>query len=541
MPVARNLIFFTIVLCQLTACSRRSPDNAASSREDGFVAVIRKKPILSGKLRNDILVLKIPVSKNEGNELSVRHILIDFDKTSDPASLSLIQVFYNGNDPGAEKHELFGEAVNPGFKNKISGETALSEGVNTFTVSFTTRQAFDLTGKIAIKNVSVIFSDNTVRKLFVPADSEPVRFGLVLRSAGQDNCDTYRIPGLVSTARGTLIAVYDNRYRNSRDLQDDVDVGMSRSTDGGMTWEPMKVIMDMEEWGGKPEEENGVGDPCILVDRATGTIWVAGLWLNGFRDKVLWHESGPGIEPSETSQFLLVRSDDEGITWSEEINITPQIKDPRWRLMFQGPGNGITLTDGTLVFPAQFRDAEGIPHSTIVWSRDKGASWNIGTGAKPNTTEAQCVQLGDGSIMLNMRDNRNADVKDENNGRAVSITRDLGLTWETHPSSNSALPEPVCMASLISTDLVIDGRKQKVLFFSNPDNKYSRSNITVKASLDEGMTWPEKYQLELNEEEGDGYSCLTMVDENHIGILYEGRKELFFQKIPVKDILRGML
>ena len=97
------------------------------------------------------------------------------------------------------------------------------------------------------------------------------------------------------------------------------------------------------------------------------------------------------------------------------------------------------------------------------------------------------------------------------------------------------------MASLISTDMIIDGRKQKVLFFSNPNNKYSRSNMTIKASLDEGMTWPEEFQVELNEEEGYGYSCLAMVDENHIGILYEGIKELYFQKIPVKDILKEKL
>lgn len=71
------------------------------------------------------------------------------------------------------------------------------------------------------------------------------RPALVLRAAGQDSCDTYRIPGLVTTNEGTLIAVYDNRYNNSKDLQEDIDIGMSRSTDGGRTWEPMKVIMDM--------------------------------------------------------------------------------------------------------------------------------------------------------------------------------------------------------------------------------------------------------------------------------------------------------
>ena len=336
MSIVRNLILLIMVFCHLTACNSRSSENEASSPEDGSVA-IRKMPILSGKLRNDIMVLKIPVSKEEGNELSVKHILIDFDKASDPSSLSLIQVFNNGDDPDAEKQELFGEVGNPVLKNKISGETALSEGVYTFTVSFTARQACDLTKKIAIKNVSVIFSDKTVRKLFVPANSEPLRFGLVLRAAGQDNCDTYRIPGLVSTARGTLMAVYDNRYRNSRDLQDDVDVGMSRSTDGGRTWEPMKVIMDMEEWGGRPQEENGVGDPCILFNHETGTVTGGTLWLSGFRNRLPGMHPAPVVSHQKPASSFLYEAMMTGITGQREINITSQIKDLRWRLMFQGP------------------------------------------------------------------------------------------------------------------------------------------------------------------------------------------------------------
>lgn len=294
----------------------------------------------------------------------------------------------------------------------------------------------------------------------------------------------------------------------------------------------------MNNWGGKPEEENGVGDPSILVDDITGTIWVAALWIHGFPGQIAWNASGQGIEPDVTGQLVMVKSEDDGLSWSEVMNITPQIKDPAWKLMFQGPGRGITLNDGTLVFPAQFRDSEGIPWSTIIYSKDHGITWNIGTGAKPNTTEAQCVQLTDGSIMLNMRDNRNATIKDDSNGRAVAITRDLGKTWEIHPSSNNALPEPVCMASIISADLDIGGKTKKVLFFSNPANKYERKNITIKASLDEGLTWPETCQIEIYRPESFGYSCLTMVDKNTIGILYEGKKDLYFQKILFKDILK---
>jgi sialidase-1 len=375
------------------------------------------------------------------------------------------------------------------------------------------------------------------------------RVALKLRSAGQDNCDTYRIPGLVTTNNGTLIAVYDNRYNNSKDLQEDIDIGMSRSTDGGETWEPMKVIMDMGTWGGLPQQQNGIGDPCILYDTRNNVIWVAAVWMSGSSpDKMLWRASQPGMDPGVTGQFMVVKSGDDGLTWSKPENITGQIKLPEWQLLMQGPGRGITMKDGTLVFPAQFKAEIGVKaidggqytsHSTVVYSRDGGKTWNIGTGAKSNTTESQVVELSGGTLMLNMRDDRNRQDKSETNGRAVSTTNDMGKTWQVHPTSNSALPEPNCMASLIRADIIIEGKMKSVLFFSNPASKTNRADMTIKASLDDGLTWPEKYQLLISKEEGYGYSCLTMINDEYLGILYEGVKELYFQKIAVKDILKG--
>jgi sialidase-1 len=139
--------------------------------------------------------------------------------------------------------------------------------------------------------------------------------------------------------------------------------------------------------------------------------------------------------------------------------------------------------------------------------------------------------------MLNMRDDRNRTDKSSTNGRAISVTKDLGKTWMVHQTSNSALTEPNCMASLISADLRVNGKNQKVLFFSNPNHNSKRSDMTIKTSLDEGLSWPEKYQIKLNGETGYGYSCLTMVDEKTVGILYEGTKDLYFQKISVDELI----
>src|SRR5690606_36315560 len=103
-------------------------------------------------------------------------------------------------------------------------------------------------------------------------DKEQVQYtGIAIRKAWDDSVHTYRIPGMIVTHKGTLIAIYDIRYHHSGDLPANIDVGMNRSTDGGKTWEPMKIIMDM----GAPHENNGVGDPAILLDPVSDTIWVA--------------------------------------------------------------------------------------------------------------------------------------------------------------------------------------------------------------------------------------------------------------------------
>ncbi len=547
----RTKIIFLIPLIagMFLSCLHRSESTKDNGENHGYLVKISQQPVIAGRTENELITITFPVADYTDENISIKSISLKFNKTSRMENLESINAYFYSGSESAQK-QLFGNSDKPSVNNKIDGAITLSDSLSRIIICFDPAENIDMMARLEIEGLSITLSDRTKIDLKVPSGENIVRFGQVLRAAGQDNCDTYRIPGLITTNSGTLIAVYDNRYNRSKDLQEDIDIGMSRSTDGGNSWEPMKIIMDMGEYGGRPEELNGTGDPCILYDHKTNTVWVAALWMSGAsRDLMLWNTSEPGMTPEETGQFLIVKSTDDGITWSEPVNITKQIKDPSWQLLLQGPGRGITTKDGTLVFPAQFKADIGEPaldggqytcHSTIVWSRDGGTTWNIGTGAVSNTTEAQVVELSDGALMLNMRDDLNRKEKGVTNGRAVAVTKDLGKTWIVHPTSNSALPEPNCMASLISADIFIEGVKKKVLFFSNPDNKISRSDMTIKASLDEGSKWPEKYQLEIYEPEGYGYSCLTMVDERTVGILYEGSKELYFQKIPVSDILKGL-
>tara|TARA_R110002049_G_scaffold93815_10_gene231605 strand:+ start:1861 stop:3438 length:1578 start_codon:yes stop_codon:yes gene_type:complete len=482
-------------------------------------------PVLTLKDKNKVVQIKLTIPK-EKSDIVVTAMDFDLEGTTDLKDITAIEIYSSYKEPRFETGIKFGKSDGITSKIQIKGHQLLQEGDNYFWLSMALKDSLKLTNKISASSVSITMSNGQILKPTITGSQNIQRIGVALRQHKQDDVDTYRIPGLVTTTKGSLLAVYDNRYKGSVDLQADADVGMSRSTDGGTTWEPMKVIMDMGEYGGKPQNENGIGDPSILVDRKTGTIWVAAVWAHGHPGERNWHASKPGMTPEETSQFVLVKSEDDGLTWSDPINITSQIKKPEWQLVLQGPGKGITLKDGTLVFPAQYKDKNRMPHATIVYSKDAGLSWEIGTGARSNTTEAQVVQLEDESLMLNMRDNRGG-------ARAVAITKDLGQTWEEHSSSRKALIEPVCMASLISLDHT---EKGKLLFFFNPNNDKQRKNMTIKTSFDQGITWPTENQLELYEDSCYGYSCMTVIDENHIGILYEGNKELYFEKVNLNEL-----
>ncbi len=529
----KKILVLLITLVATSHCAKSIPSGVQTGISGVQLSPVRI-PVMIGK--SDELLYSIKFQLNEGGEKrTLKNITLNFTRSSQIEGIASISAVYGGTD-----NQQIGQTQIVGIKTQIKVERLVPTGPNLINLLFALKNNVLLTNSFEIQDAELLFSDNLIIKI-TPDSKFVFRPAILMRVAGQDQVNTYRIPGLVTTNAGTLISVYDIRYHSSGDLQGDIDVGMSRSTDTGQTWLPMKKIMDMGEWGGRPNSENGIGDPCVLVDKTTGTIWVAALWGHGKPGKSVWGSSGPGLTPDETGQFMLVKSDDDGLTWSDPINITSQIKRPEWFLFFQDPGNGITMHDGTLVFPAQYKDANQIPWSTLIYSKDHGKTWKAGTGAKSNTTESQIVEFADGTLMLNMRDDRNRTDKGATNGRAVAVTNDLGKTWITHSSSNSALPEPNCMASIISAIVKINGVSQQVLFFSNPNNKTDRANMTIKASLDGGATWPASLQVELNSQSGYGYSCLTMVDENTIGIVYEGVKELYFQKIPLPGVLGNLV
>lgn len=423
------------------------------------------------------------------------------------------------------------EVVSPSNSVTFSPNYTLFPGINYFWISLQMKPNTSLLSKIDVELVTAKL-DGKEAPLTFATERTPHRMGIGVRHAGDDGSAAYRIPGIVTSKEGTLLGVYDVRYNSSVDLQEYVDVGLSRSTDKGQTWEKMRLPLSFGEYGGMPKAQNGVGDPAILVDELTGTIWVIAAWTHGMGNGRAWTNSMGGNGKETTAQLVLAKSMDDGKTWSDPINITEQVKDPSWNFLLQGPGRGITMADGTLVFPIQFIDADRMPHAGVMYSKDRGETWTIHEPARSNTTEAQVAEVEPGVLMLNMRDNRGGS-------RAVYVTSDLGKTWTEHPSSRSVLQEPVCMASLIAVKADQNVLGKDILLFSNPNSTKHRHMITIKASLDGGLTFPDEYQVLLDDELGWGYSCLTMVDEETVGIFYESSvAHMTFQAVKLTDIIR---
>ena len=334
-------------------------------------------------------------------------------------------------------------------------------------------------------------------------------------TGGQDGYHTYRIPSVIATPKGTLLAFCEGRKLEITD-QSPTDMVLKRSLDGGRTWKAMQIIF------------NGVPaafmDPCPVVDRSTGTVFLlVDRWPEGGVKKK--RVAGLGLD-SITS--WITHSADDGVTWSEPVNITAMIKKADWTGIVHGPGVGIQARDGRLIIPCS-RYVDEL-QAYVIYSDDHGKSWQLGGQTGPKMSESQVVELADGSLMMNMRSKRGKKC------RAAAFSKDGGRTW-TDPADVPELIEPVCQASILRYTLA-SGHGRNRLLFSNPASQKSRINGTVRLSYDEGKTWPVAKTIYAG---SFHYSCLTVLPEMTIGCLFErdGCRQISFTRFSLEWLTDG--
>lgn len=323
--------------------------------------------------------------------------------------------------------------------------------------------------------------------------------------AGEHGYHTFRIPALVATKQGTVLAFCEGRKHGGND-SGDIDVVLRRSADGGRTWGPIQVIAD--------DGPNTFGNPCAVVDRDTGTIWLLLTHnLGQDRESEMINQTGQG-----TRSVLVTYSRDEGLTWAPVKDVTEQVKRPDWTWYATGPGVGIQLRSGRLVIPCDHIEAGTKRYySHVIYSGDHGKTWRIGGRAGPQVNECQVVERSDRTLLLNMRSYAGKQC------RAIATSGDGGLTW-SDVALAPELVDPVCQASVIRSEA---RTRTPLLLFSNPASA-RREKMTVRVSVDEGLTWPVAQELHTGP---SAYSCLSPLSDGSFACLYERGEKSPYEKI----------
>ncbi len=339
---------------------------------------------------------------------------------------------------------------------------------------------------------------------------------------GEDGYACYRIPAIVTTNNGAVLAFSEARKSGCSDTGD-IDLVMKKSVDNGVTWSNIKII-----WN---DEANVCGNPAPVVDTETGNVHLLVTWNNG-ED----HESEiiNGTSIDDRLVYHLISTDD-GETWSDPKNITASTKKPNWSWYATGPVHGIQLKKGIykgrLVIPCDHIEKETKKYySHVFYSDDHGVSWKLG-GSTPADQVNECTiaELTNGDLLLNMRNYNREAIK----SRQTAISKNGGDTW-INQKFDTELPEPRCQGALLS----VQNKAKNILLFTNPADSIARVNMTLSISNDDGLSWNKKIPIYKSH---SAYSDLTELKNGNILVLYEAGNEKAYEGIHYKIISKNLI
>lgn len=317
-----------------------------------------------------------------------------------------------------------------------------------------------------------------------------------------DAAHTFRIPAVVVTKAGTLLAFAEARRDGGGDTGA-IDTVVRRSTDGGQTFGPLQVVA--------AGQGDVMGNPAPVALRS-GRIVLLTTWNSA---RVPEGRTQPGLG-ADSRRVFVCDSDDDGLTWTSPREITADVKRPAWSWYATGPGVAIQLARGAhagrIVVPCNHREA-GIDRGHVITSDDEGATWRLGGITAEGTNESRAVELAAGGVMLNSRNHRSASKQ-----RAVSISADSGDSFDPARFRRDAvLIEPHCQAALVRHSWPAAGQPG-LLLFSNPASETKREGLTLRGSRDDGATWPERHLVHPG---GSAYSDLAVLPDGRVAVLYE--------------------
>lgn len=337
-----------------------------------------------------------------------------------------------------------------------------------------------------------------------------------LYKSGEEGYSCFRIPAMVTTIKGTVLAFAEARRNNCGDAGN-IDLVVKRSHDGGKTWSDLQKVWD--------DSANTCGNPSPVVDRKTGNIILLSTWnLGSDHEKDIINQTS-----KDTRRVFVLSSSDDGNTWTTPREITREVKKDNWTWYATGPGSGIQIKKGKykgrLVVACDHIESGSKKYfSHAIYSDDGGKVWILGgTTPQDKVNESTVAELPKGNLMLNMRNY--GDVR----YRQVSISKDGGEKW-SDTRADTTLIEPVCQGSLIQYDYP---GKKKFMVFSNPASTTSRTNMTVRLSYDNGKTWPLSKVLYSGP---SAYSNVAVLPDGNIACLFEAGYTKAYEGIVFEEI-----
>lgn len=333
--------------------------------------------------------------------------------------------------------------------------------------------------------------------------------------SGKDGYHTFRIPAIVKSKKGTLLAFCEGRKISGSDTGD-INLVLRRSTDGGTSWSGLITVWD--------DGLNTCGNPSPVVDPVTGRIHLLMTWNYQTDGKSAGDFNKDGVT-KDTRRVWYTCSDDDGLTWADPEEITSSVKKDDWGWYATGPCHGIVLTkapyEGRIVIPCDYNQKGGSGYSHVIYSDDNGRNWKIG-GSVKGGNESSVAEMGDGRLIISCRMGGGM--------RLLAYSSDGGATF-TSGTVNRSLPDPKCQGTLLSA--VKDG--EDVLLHCNCSNSSSRTHLTLKGSTDYGATWCGGQTVW---EKPAAYSDIVLVRDEIVGVLYENGdngsyERISFEKVPL--------
>ncbi len=342
----------------------------------------------------------------------------------------------------------------------------------------------------------------------VPVSAQsPISFAQVYK-AGESGYACFRIPAIVRSPSGRLLAFAEGRVKGCGDFGD-VDIVLKTSSNGGKSWSEMSIVAT---YGGLQS-----GNPTPVYDLLDPAFPKGRLLLFYNTGNNSEHEVRLG---NGRREVWFIASEDEGTTWSSPTNITDMVHRPLpdpadWRSYANAPGHGTQLSSGRIFIPANH--SAGPPQDGFLdyqahafYSDDHCATFKLTPSiVYAGSNESTAAPLPGGGVLMSIRDQSG-----KAGSRLMAISRTGGEHWDSTWVSN-ALPDPVCQGSLLVFHQK-DG--SPILLHSNPNNMKERCCLTVKTSHDQGKSWEVLREVYAG---AAAYSDLVLVDQERIGVLFE--------------------